>query len=288
MNQGAPGSSLSLHYLHIANWGLTFQNIFMETQHPMFSMECATPNLDKTQPLHYLNMDTVKTIRPDLKQIMMGMVTDGNGLPLYSTIFDVNTADCVWNHATIAELSKLLGERVLNSVYVADSKLVTMRNLKAIASLDTKLQSISRSPASFNSIITQKGRNEAYEKGEWNARGAHRDTPTKNSTLAEYESMSFHREIDGSDYRFIVYRSDAKEHLVDKKIKTDKELLNSAFAKTFCGKKNIFACEKDAKNEILKFKAKHKKNLYDISCAITEQVEYKKPRGDPERIQNRR
>ncbi len=211
----------------------------------------------------------------------MGMITDGNGLPLYSTIIDGNTADCVWNYETITELSTFLGDRVLNSVYVADSKLVTMRNLDAIASLETKLQFISRSPASFNSKITQKIRDEAYEKGEWNVIGAHRDTPTKNSTLAEYEAMSFCRKIKGLNYRFIVYRSDAKEHLVDKNMKTDKESLNSAFGKKFKGKKNIFACEKDAQNEILKFIGKHKKNLYDVSCTISEQVEYKKPRGRP-------
>lgn len=156
-----------------------------------------------------------------------------------------------------------------------------MRNLGAIASLDTKLQFISRSPASFHSKITQKIRNEAYEKGEWSDIGAHRDAPTKNSKLAEYEAMSFRREINGSDYRFIVYRSDAKEHLVDRKKEADKESLKSAFGKTFSGNKNAFACEKDAQNEILKFKAEHKKNLYEISCTITELVEYKKQRGRP-------
>jgi transposase len=249
------------------------------TSHVLYGACNTEPAQNSTAPIPKYGHS--KGHRSDLKQIMMGMITDGNGLPIYSTILDGNTADCVWNYETITELSKFLGDRVLNSVYVADSKLVTMRNLKAIASLETKLQFISRSPASFHSKITQTIRNEAYKKGEWNAIGAHRDTPTKNSTLAEYEAMSFRREINGSDYRLIVYRSDAKEHLVDKNMKTDKESLNSAFGKRFKGKKNIFACEKDAQNEILKFKAKHKKNLYDISCTISELVEYKKPRGRP-------
>jgi transposase len=249
------------------------------TSHVLYGMCNTEPAQNSNAPIPKYGHS--KDHRSDLKQINMGMVTDGNGLPIYSKILDGNTADCVWNHDTITELSTLLGDRLLGSVYVADSKLVTMRNLEAIASLDCKLQFISRSPASFNSKITQKIRDEAYENGDWNFIGAHRETPTKNSTLAEYEAMSFCRKINGSDYRLIAYRSDAKEHLVDRKKETDKESLDSAFAKRFSGKKKTFACEKDAKNDILKFKAEHKKNLYDISCTITERVEYKKPRGRP-------
>lgn len=261
--------------------GIDFSKILHgdTTSHVLYGMCTTEPAQNSNAPIPKYGHS--KDSRPDLKQIMTGMVTDGNGLPVYSAILDGNTADCVWNKDTIAELSRFLGDRLLNSVYVADSKLVTMSNLDAIANLDVKLQFISRSPASFNAKITQKICNAAYEKDDWNPIGAHRDTPTKSSTLAEYEAMSFCRKIKGVDYRFIVYRSDAKEQLVDKKMKNDQESLNSAFGKTFKGKKNIFACKKDAGNEISKFKAKHKKNLYDISCTVTELVEYKKPRGRP-------
>ena len=222
-----------------------------------------------------------KDHRPDLKQINMGLVTDANGFPIYSTILDGNTADCVWNNDTITELSTLLGDRLLNSVYVADSKLITMRNLKTMAGLDRKLQFISRSPASFHSKITQKIRNEAYEKDDWKAIGAHKETQTENSKLVKYEAMSFCREIKGSEYRFIVYKSDAKEHLVNKKTEKDKEALNSAFDQTFKGDKKIFACEKDAEKAILEFKSKHRTKLYDISCVATEEITYTNPRGRP-------
>ena len=250
------------------------------TSHVLYGVrntEPAAPDSNAPIPAYGHSKDH----RPDLKQINMGLVTDGNGFPIYSTILDGNTADCVWNNDAVTELSTLLGDRLLNSVYVADSKLVTMRNLTTMASLDSKLQFISRSPAKFNSQITQKVRDEAYEKDDWNAIGAHKETQAENSKLVKYEAMSFCREIKGLDYRFIVYRSEAKEHLVDKKIGKDKEVINSAFDQAFKGKKKIFACAKDAEKAILEFKSKHKTKLYDISCVATEQVNFTNPRGRP-------
>ena len=78
------------------------------TSHVLYGMCNTEPAQNSTAPIPKYGHS--KDYRPDLKQIMMGMVTDGNGLPLYSTILDGNTADCVWNYETITELSTFLGE----------------------------------------------------------------------------------------------------------------------------------------------------------------------------------
>jgi len=51
-----------------------------------------------------------KDKRDDLKQIMTGMVTDGDGLIRFSHVLDGNTADCKYNHLMIKALQEVYGD----------------------------------------------------------------------------------------------------------------------------------------------------------------------------------
>jgi transposase len=56
-----------------------------------------------------------KDKRNDIKQIMTGMVTDGDGLIRFGHVLDGNTADCKYNHLMITD-SKMLNKKNLNLI----------------------------------------------------------------------------------------------------------------------------------------------------------------------------
>ena len=58
-----------------------------------------------------------KDKRNDLKQIMTGMVTDGDGLIRISHVLDGNTADCKYNHLMIKALQEVYGDEFSRYTY---------------------------------------------------------------------------------------------------------------------------------------------------------------------------
>ena len=66
------------------------------------------------------------------KQILSGVIVDGNGVLMKAETLDGNMADALWNNNTVKELRKRLGDAIDQIIYVADSKLVTLPNLREI------------------------------------------------------------------------------------------------------------------------------------------------------------
>lgn len=56
-----------------------------------------------------------KDKRQDLKQIMTGMVTDGDGLVVYSKTLNGNTADCDYNNQMVKTLHSFFGSDFKNT-----------------------------------------------------------------------------------------------------------------------------------------------------------------------------
>ena len=69
-----------------------------------------------------------KQKRNDLKQIQTGMITDGDGLVIYSCPLDGNKADCTYNNEVILRLKEIYGPEFSKYIYIADSKLLTEPN----------------------------------------------------------------------------------------------------------------------------------------------------------------
>ena len=63
--------------------------------------------------------------KPNLKQVVLGMVTDKLGIPLLVTVRSGNQNDSKWNKAIIDSLSDLLKTATSKVTYIADSKLTT-------------------------------------------------------------------------------------------------------------------------------------------------------------------
>jgi len=60
-----------------------------------------------------------KQKRNDLKQIQTGMVTDGDGLVIFSSTLDGNKADCTYNNEVILKLKEIYGPDFSKYIYIA-------------------------------------------------------------------------------------------------------------------------------------------------------------------------
>ena len=72
-----------------------------------------------------------KDKRYDLKQIVMGLVTIGRGMPLFGNVNDGNLDDKTWNGQLVDTMAEALKpEQIRQLVYVADSAFFTETNVK--------------------------------------------------------------------------------------------------------------------------------------------------------------
>ena len=55
------------------------------------------------------------------------MITNELGIPLYTEILDGNTSDTVWLPEAICHFRNLFGEMYSDSIFIADSKLVSKK-----------------------------------------------------------------------------------------------------------------------------------------------------------------
>ena len=113
---------------------------------------------------------------PELKQLMMGLATTRDGIPVLPDAMDGNTPDKVWNLTLVRELSQYLpAERLRRMRYVADSALVTKANLAALA--EEGYRFVSRLPGTFGEA--DEVRDAAFAADAWTDVGAL--SPEKNA-----------------------------------------------------------------------------------------------------------
>ncbi|MCW2279438.1 IS1634 family transposase [Heliophilum fasciatum] len=106
-----------------------------------------------------------KDHRADLKQIMMGLVTQEDGLPVMGHVLPGNTSDRNWNGDVIESLATFLTtEQCRQTTYIADSAMVTGDNVRTLA--DAKLNFISRLPGTYG--ICGQVIEQAWSQDEWN------------------------------------------------------------------------------------------------------------------------
>ncbi|EQD53164.1 transposase (IS4 family protein), partial [mine drainage metagenome] len=145
---------------------------------------------------------------PELKQLMIGLATTRDGIPMLADVMDGNTSDKVWNLRLVRELSRNLPvERLRQMLYVADSALVTKKNLAALA--DQKYHFVSRLPATFKEA--DEVRDAAFAADRWTDLGA----LSAKKNAAQYKAWETSRVIDGREYRLFVVHStslDRRKH----------------------------------------------------------------------------
>jgi len=218
-----------------------------------------------------------KAHRPDLKQVKTGLIADGNGIPLDVQTLDGNMSDSTWNTGAIQRLQERLGDDLSLYIYVADSKLVNMKNFHAMTTSASPLRFISLIPASFHKKTASWFRDLAYRADVWIELGTcceHTDAKDRET----YAVQEFSEIIEGYPYRILVYRTSKSEKMIEKKLKTEREDLHARAEEKF---KFPYACEKDAFKELNQFLKEMRRGKYQALLEIIPETQVKKPVGRP-------
>ncbi|KYH33180.1 IS1634 family transposase [Neomoorella mulderi] len=210
-----------------------------------------------------------KDHRPNLKQFLIGLTVNRDGLPILAQSLDGNTSDKSWYPQVIEELVQTFSPAKLKGIiFVADCALVTKDNLALLVQENKPaLQFISLLPENFG--LNKEIKAEAFRTGFWQEIG--KLSPKKDAAC--YKSQSFVREIDGRGYLLIVVHSTTldkrKENSLLKKWAKQREVLEKA-AKDLS--RRPFACEADAKKAIELFCQEYRHQPFILKGTVTQEI----------------
>jgi len=218
-----------------------------------------------------------KDHRPDLKQLIFGVGTTLDGIPIIGEVADGNVSDKKLNGRWVKDLRTILNKDIDDFlIYVADSSLVTTNNLILLNNYNVDF--ISRLPGTFD--IEKKLKEKALVENNWECIGKLSDE--KDSAI--YQSWSTFDEIEGIRYRFVVISSDHKDERKLKSLdKTIKKESTEIYKKLKELSKRQFICKRDAEIESEKFSKKYRVKYHQITWEIQEKIEKVKrnTRGRP-------
>ena len=218
-----------------------------------------------------------KDKRPDLKQFLVSMLCVDRNVPVFGKTEDGNGSDKTINNAILTSISKRMAIHGLEPgafIYIADSAMVTNKNLSAIG--DSTLF-ISRLPANYKECL--RAIKDAIEKDQWQDIGILSSTrPTDKRPAAHYKAYESTVEIDKKEYRAVVIHSSAhdrrRQKRIDRELKADRKALEDQCKVAY---KKDFFCLADAQaaqEELIKTKCKY----HILSSEIEERPIYKRGR----------
>jgi len=218
-----------------------------------------------------------KDKRKDLKQIMTGMVTDGDGLVVYSKTLDGNTADCDYNHQMIQTLHLVFGSDFKKYVYIADSKLLNKPNVLALNKGDQPIPFISRIPQNFYKKLCEKVKIKARSLNQWESLGiccnhsSDKDSPVYDATMIPVT-------VYGNEMYAHVYQTTDKQAKIEHKVEQEQKKLTLEIVQL--GKREFY-CEADALAEMDSFLKQHSNLMISVDLAVVSEEFLKRPRGRP-------
>ena len=182
---------------------------------------------------------------PELKQFMTELLCVDRGVPIFGQTLDGNSSDKTSNNRMLSRIGSIMASHGLGPgafVYVADSAMVTERNLDAIG----PNRFISRLPATYDEC--ERAMAEAVVAGAWTEIGPLAESPTgKNRPCAVYKAFETTVALHGKTYRAVVIHSSSHDRRRQKRL--DKALDASAkAAKAELAKlATVYFCEADAR-----------------------------------------
>ena len=214
--------------------------------------------------------------KPNLKQVLVGMVTDTFGIPLSITVRDGNQNDSKWNNAIIDSLADLLKTAKSGVTYIADSKLTTAPNMEKL--LKHAFQFVTVCPANFEKKLAERVIRSAYQRGEWRNIGTYREPRT--IKLAQYEVQEFLESACGKICRLLVFRSSEKKKDAKKALEKEK---NGILTLITDSTSKEFSCQADATKEIRSLEKKLKNRVWTaVFILVTKEIATeKRGRGRP-------
>lgn len=214
-----------------------------------------------------------KDHRPDLKQVMMGIGVNSEGIPVMAQMLDGNLSDKTW-HGQFLDIAKtrLSLNRETPLRYVGDSALLTKENLELAKRHEIVI--ISRLPRTVSACDDLV--NEALgQPTGWEEIG----TVSPRREAARYRAQSFRREVLGSAMQVVVYQTTAvdqrSEHTTEKR--QEKNVVKAKKAARQLSKR-VFTCEPDARAELERFTQTHEGMLLNIQAEVVTQIVPAKPR----------
>ena len=159
-----------------------------------------------------------KDHRPDLKQIVQSLLCVDHGIPIRSKLENGNKSDKTVNEdllRRIVEVMKKLGAK--NFVYVADSALVTPKNLELMSHEQHGCLFVTKLPESYKECILAIER--AVAADGWVVLGTLSQQPaTPKKKPAFYRCFETVVTLYGQSYRALVVHSDALDKRKTKKL----------------------------------------------------------------------
>jgi transposase len=169
-----------------------------------------------------------KDNHPELKQFVLGILGNRQGIPIWADARDGNSEDTQANADVIDTFcSALSPEQLRRTVHVADSKLVTPDNLRRLHKLGVRF--LSRLPDTY--AAGRAAKEAAIAGDQWEDLDALARNPR--SDPAHYRASEQSGVIDGRPYRLVVIHSDHlaarkratfEAHLVKKRAAAEKAL----------------------------------------------------------------
>ena len=184
-----------------------------------------------------------KDHHPELKQFMTELLCVDRGVPIFGRTLDGNSSDKTSNNAMLSRISQIMAKNGLGPgafVYVADSAMVTEKNLAAMG----PSRFISRLPATYTAC--EKAIGEAVDSGTWTGLGQLAENPgTAARPCATYKASETSVVLHGLPYRAVVVHSSAHDRRRQKKL--DKAIIESrASIKAALGRlQPVYFCEAD-------------------------------------------
>ena len=148
-----------------------------------------------------------KDHRQDLKQFMTELLCVDQGIPVFGSTLDGNASDKESNHRILNSIASLMKKHGLGDgafIYIADASMVTNQNLAVLGTT----QFISRLPSVYSAC--RQVIDEAMEVNQWLHIGSLNEVPSgRKRPPAVYQATESSVTIDGTDYRAVVFHSDA-------------------------------------------------------------------------------
>jgi len=230
-----------------------------------------------------------KDHRPDLKQFLVSMLCVDRNVPVFGKTEDGNGSDKTINNEILTSISKRMASHGLQPgafIYIADSAVVTQKNLLAIGD---SILFISRLPASYKECL--RVIEDAIEKDQWQDLGILSETKaTVKRPAAHYKAYESEVELYGKKYRAVVIHSSAhdkrRQKRIDRELKADRKVLEDQCKQIY--KKDFFCLTdvKAAQEELSKTKCKY----YVLNTQIEQRPKYKRgrPKGGIKEVKQMR
>lgn len=182
---------------------------------------------------------------PELKQFMTELMCVDRGVPVFGRTLNGNSSDKTSNNQMLSRISSIMARHGLGPgafVYVADSAMVTQRNLEAVG----PNRFITRLPATY----AECGRAiaEAVGSGAWTQLGRLAETAAGTGRpCAEYKAFETSVVLYEKTYRAVVVHSSAhdkrRRKKLDKAVAESKKSVHAALG----GLQKVYFCEADAR-----------------------------------------